>query len=120
MAEPTTRKPMEVDSTAQIVSLRPRNFDELWNFCKLISETDFVPNALRGKPGAVIAACQYGGEVGLPPMTALRWIAVVNGVPSLWGDGVWMLVNNHPKFEWAKETPSDSTVAEKAGSCTIK
>jgi len=117
---PERRKPMEVDKKAQLVSLRPRNFDELWNFCKMISETDFVPLALRGKPGAVIAACQYGGEVGLPPMTALRWIAVVNGTPTLWGDGVLMLVNTHPMLDWIKETPSDSTEAEKAGSCTIK
>jgi len=123
MAEaPKERKPipMEVDKKAQLISLRPRNFDELWNFCKMISETDFVPIALRGKPGAVIAACQYGAEVGLPPMTALRWIAVVNGTPTLWGDGVLMLVNTHPMLEWIKETPSDSTEKEKAGSCTIK
>jgi len=115
------RKPMEVvDKSAGIVSLRPRNFEELWNFCKMISDTDFVPNALRGKPGAVIAACQYGGEIGLPPMTALKWIAIVNGVPSIWGDGAWMLVNNHPAFEEAEEIESAKTVANGGGKCTIK
>jgi len=105
---------------AQALAMRPRNWDELWHFAKVISETEFVPSPLRGKPGAVIAAVQYGNEVGLPPMTSLRWIAVINGTPSIWGDGYWMLVKNHPHTQWTKELSPDE--AEKAGygECTIK
>lgn len=107
-----------VDETG--IALRPRNFEELWKFAQMVSETDFVPSAFRGKPGAVIAACQLGNEVGLPPMTALKWIAVINGTPSIWGDGYWMLVNNHPAIEWAEELGPDEALLKGYGECTIK
>ena len=108
-----------VDAKAPTLSLQPRNFAELWDFAKMIADTDFVPLALRGKPGSVIAAIQYGNDVGLPPMTSLRWIAVINGVPSLWGDGYWMLIRSHPLCQSAKELPPDEALAKGYGECTI-
>lgn len=107
-----------VDETG--IGLRPRNFEELWKFAQMVCETEFVPGAFRSKPGAVIAACQLGNEVGLPPMTALKWIAVINGTPSIWGDGYWMLVSSHPRFEWARELGPDEALEKGYGECTIK
>jgi hypothetical protein len=37
-----------------------------------IAATDFVPDAMRGKPAVVAAAILYGRELGMEPMTALR------------------------------------------------
>lgn len=48
-----------------------------------ISETDFVPDAMQGKPAAVAAAILTGREMGLEPMTALRSIHVIKGKPGL-------------------------------------
>ena len=110
----------KVDKDAPTLSLQPRNFSELWDFAKMISDTDFVPKAIFGKPGAVIAAIQYGNEVGLPPMTSLRWITVINGIPSIWGDAYWMLVTTHPLCEWFDEVPPHETVAKGYGECSIK
>jgi hypothetical protein len=44
-----------------------------------IADTELVPDHLRNKPAAVAAVILYGREVGLPPMTALRTVYVVNG-----------------------------------------
>lgn len=49
-----------------------------------ISHTEFVPAGLRGRDGSkVAAAILTGRELGLPPMTALQSIHVINGKPGI-------------------------------------
>ena len=48
-----------------------------------IAQTDFVPEAMRGKPAAVAAAILTGRELGIPPMTALAHIHIVKGKPGM-------------------------------------
>lgn len=60
----------------------PVNADRLWKFAATIAQTEFVPRSLRGNTPAVLAAILTGRELGLPPMRALRQIAVVDGKPT--------------------------------------
>ena len=46
-----------------------------------ISQTEFVPQGLRGSTPKVVAAILHGRELGLPPMTALAHTSVINGRP---------------------------------------
>lgn len=48
-----------------------------------ISGTPFVPKGLRDSVPATAAAILYGREIGLPPMTSLQSIHVVEGRPSV-------------------------------------
>lgn len=48
-----------------------------------VSKTAFVPKGLRGDPAAVAAAILSGREIGLPPMTAMAHIDVIDGMPTL-------------------------------------
>jgi len=52
-------------------------------FADYISETDFVPKALRNRPAAIAAAILTGRELGIGPMQSLKSIHMVQGVPSL-------------------------------------
>jgi len=102
------------------IGFRPANFSELWNFAQLISKTEMVPPQYRNKPGEVLAAVQLGHEVGLPPMQSLQSIAVINGKPTLWGDGALAVVRSHPMCESMVELdPNDAMVAG-YGECAIK
>jgi len=56
-------------------------FGSIVKLSEYISETDFVPDAMRRKPAAVAAAILSGREMGIPPMTALRHIHVIKGKP---------------------------------------
>jgi len=109
-----------IGTQGDAIALRPKNWEELWNFATLVSKTDFVPQTLRGNAGAVLAAVQMGHEVGLPPMASLRWIAVVKGVPTIWGDGFWSLIKSSALCEWTTELGADEALTKGYGECTIK
>lgn len=67
-------------------SLVPSNLSQAMELAKLIADSDLAPKDYRGKPGNVLIAVQMGQEVGLPPMSAIQNIAVINGKPGLYGD----------------------------------
>jgi hypothetical protein len=46
-----------------------------------ISDTEFVPDTMRGKPAAVAAAILAGREAGIGPMASLQHIHLIKGKP---------------------------------------
>jgi hypothetical protein len=92
-----------VKSTSKAISFAPQNLEQAISFSKLVATSDLVPKDYKGKPGNVLIAIQMGAEVGLAPMQALQSVAVINGRPSLWGDGALAVVQTHPDYEWHKE-----------------
>jgi len=102
------------------MAFKPRTWQEMADFAKLICATEFVPDAFRDKPGAVLAAWQTGHEVGLPPMASLRYIAVINGRPRIWGNGYWSLIKSHPLCEDTEELAEHEALEKGYGECTIK
>lgn len=57
-----------------------------------ISQTEFVPEAMRGKPAVVAAAILYGRELGLAPMTSLRSVIIIKGRPALSAEAMRAMV----------------------------
>jgi len=56
---------------------------EISKLSTVVSETDFVPKTLRGKPAAITACILAGREVGIPPMRALQHLHMVDGRPTM-------------------------------------
>ncbi len=111
---------LEKHGESPSIGFRPANFEELWRFATLISKTDMVPKEFSNNAGKILAAVQMGHELGLPPMQSLQHIAVINGRPSLWGDGALAVVRAHPMCESMLELdPNDALVAG-YGECIIK
>ena len=96
--------------------LMPRNFQELIEVAKLLSQSSLVPDAYRGKPADVVVAMQMGAEVGLSPMQALQNISIINGRPSLWGDAAMAVVRAHPACQDVLETFDAET---QTATCTV-
>lgn len=48
-----------------------------------INQTEFVPKDLRGSAPKVAAAILHGRELGLPPMTSLAGVHVIQGRPGV-------------------------------------
>jgi hypothetical protein len=62
----------------ELVIAQP-DYESLWTLSQRISNTPFVPTALRGKNEAVLACVLYGAELGLGPMQSLNSIHVIEG-----------------------------------------
>lgn len=79
--------------------LAPQSFQEALAFAERIATTDFVPQAMRGNAGAVLAAVQYGAELGIGPMQALNGLIVIHGNVGMKVEMMLALVINHPELE---------------------
>jgi hypothetical protein len=73
-------------------TLAPRTMAEAMEFAKMVAGSALVPSSYRGKPPDVLICIQMGYELGLAPIQALQSIAVINGKPSVYGDGALALV----------------------------
>ena len=95
------------------MAIVPTSLDECYRLAKAVCMAGMAPRGLD-KPEAAMVAILHGLEVGLTPMMALQRIAVVNGRPTIWGDGAMSLVRASGRCEYVKETiagEGDSRVA---------
>lgn len=81
------------------ITLQLSTLDEIRDFCTILSTTDMVPKGYKGKPDDILVAILHGQEVGVPHLQALQSIAVVNGIPSIYGDAALAMVRASGKLE---------------------
>lgn len=98
-------------------ALQPQNIQEAHQLATMIANSQLAPKDFRNKPEDTLVAMMMGNELGLNPMQSIQNIAVINGRPSIWGDAMIALVQNHPAFSGIKETFDDSTMT---ATCQVK
>lgn len=96
-------------------SLAPQNFRDALEFSRLLANSAFVPTCFRNKQGDILAALQFGFELGVGPMQALQNIAVINGKPSIYGDLALALVQASGLMEYIEESDDGKTAT-----CRVK
>ena len=106
--------------TSAIDKYAPQNFQQLMEFAEVLSKTGVVPDQYKGKPGEIVAVVQMGSELGMTPMMSLTSISVINGKPSLWGDGLLGVVSGHQSFEDILEEIDNPMTPNAVATCTIK
>ena len=86
----------------------PQSIDEIWRVARMAVLGNMAPESLvkNKDPDAAASACAIaimaGAELGLTPLMALRSYAVVNGRPSLWGDGIKAVVRQSGRCEYIR------------------
>jgi len=90
----------------------PRTIEEIWRFAEAVLLSGIAPDSYtknRGVPypkevqvARVVMGIQKGSEVGLPPLTALSTIGIINNIPCVFGDGISALIQNKGHLEWMK------------------
>ena len=98
-------------------SLTPKDLGEAMQLADLMSQSEMVPKDYQGKPANVLIAVQMGAELGFKPVQALQNIAVVNGRPSVWGDGLRALIMSAPDLAGMEDLFDANTMTAK---CIIK
>ena len=97
-------------------ALAPQNMAEAMDMATMLSRSGMVPGAYKGKPEDTLVAMMLGAELGLNPIQSLQNIAVINGKPSIYGDALAALVQNHPAFGGMEESFDENTMT---ASCTV-
>ncbi|CAB4127689.1 hypothetical protein UFOVP93_27 [uncultured Caudovirales phage] len=84
-----------------------------------MAKSDMVPKDYRGKPDNILIAMEMGYQLGLPVAQCLQDIAVINGRPALWGDGLLALALSHPECKGIEETPIYENSIVVGYKCTV-
>lgn len=94
---------------AKAIAIVPQTFEECYRMAQLLSTSHMVPECFREKPDDCCVAIMQGLEVGLSPIAALNSIAVINGRPTIWGDGALAVVRASGLAEHVTETDDGET-----------
>ncbi|NTA27448.1 hypothetical protein [Allorhizobium ampelinum] len=114
----TRQQVPSLQSGGSVKAIVPQDFDGAWRIAKAVVTAGMAPKGLD-TPEKAMVAIMHGLEVGLTPMAALQSIAVVNGRPTIWGDGALGLVQGSGKLESHKEWYEGEGENKKA-ICTVK
>lgn len=87
-------------SNNKTTALVPASVTDAEHMAVQLSKSQLVPDAFRNKPADTFMAISYGLELGLPPVSALRSIAVIKGKPTLYADAMVGLVMASGKAEY--------------------
>lgn len=70
-----------------VAALVPQSLEEAFRVAGAIAASGLAPAGLKTQE-QIMVAIMAGAELGLAPFQALQSFAVVNGRPTLWGDGL--------------------------------
>jgi len=97
----------------------PALFPHYQKVAETLAKSGVVPTAYRNKPEDAFVAMAMGYQLGFPVEQALQDIAVINGRPCLWGDGLLSVVLNHKECQDVKEEPIYSGQTVTGYICTV-
>lgn len=83
-----------------------QKFEIAKRVARTLAESNLVPDAYRGRPNDCFVAINMGAELGMEPFQAIQSIAVIDGKPCLYGDGLIGVVRASSKCEWIEEEVS--------------
>ncbi len=83
--------PVEIETGGKAAAVIPQSIGAIKAVAEMIIKSGTAPKDMNTAE-KVAVAIMHGLEVGFPPMQALQSIAVINGRPTIWGDGALALV----------------------------
>lgn len=85
-----------------------------------LATSSVIPKNYMGKPTDLFVAMAMGYQLGMPVEQAIQDIAVINGRPCMWGDGLLAVVMGHGDFDDIIEEPMMNGQTVVGYSCTVK
>lgn len=98
-------------AAGSVMAIVPQTFDDVYRFAQVLSRSGLVPYGMD-TPEKVSVAILTGLEIGVKPMQAVQGIAVINGVPRIWGDLALAVVRGSGQLEKFSETLVGSPPAD--------
>lgn len=109
--EPQRQRPPAMSAGGAVGALVPQTLEEAFRLASAMAASGMTPRDID-TPEKVLVAIMAGAELGMKPFQACQSFAIVNGRPSLWGDGLMALAltNGLDVEEWM-EGEGDNRVA---------
>ena len=99
--------------------LVPRTLEEAGALAEVIAGSGLAPAGFD-TPQACLIAILHGLELGLTPLAALQRLALIEGRPTLWGDGALALVRASGLCTAFRETLEGSGPGDWQAVCTLR
>jgi len=104
----------------RVSAIVPRDFEGCYRLANVIQASGLAPKSFKTVE-QITVAMMHGMEVGLTPMAALQSIAVINGMPTIYGDGMLALVRASGLMEGiVEELERDDNGAVLMAVCKVK
>ena len=103
----------------KIAAIVPTDFESAWRLATVVHGANMAPKSLDSVEKCTVAIL-HGLELGLTPMAALQSIAVVNGMPTIFGDGMIALVRASGLMEDLIETVESDAQGPTVAVCKVK
>jgi hypothetical protein len=105
--------------------LAPRSLDEVKELAKMIALAEWAPECYRDIDGnyalqKLELGIMHGASVGLGPIAAVQSIAIINGKPSIWGDGALSVIEHSGLLEDMAEAYEVDDTQGLIAVCTMK
>jgi len=81
----------------------PKCIEDVIRVSEYLSKTSLVPRDIRGNVGEVMSVIMLGLELGFGVTQSILNIAIINGKPTVYGDGLLAVCQRSPDYEWMKE-----------------
>lgn len=117
---PTKRAEQEImamETGHEINAIIPRNVEEAFRLAQYIVHAGLAPDSYKNDPKKVVIGILKSLEVGLPPITGMSNILIINNRASIWGDAAMALIQSknvvekvETFFEGAPGTPEYTCV----------
>lgn len=96
---------------AQLAALFPRSVDESLRFSEMLAKSELVPKEFRGRAADIFLVINFGMELGLPPIAALRGMMCINGRPAPYAATLVGIVQAAPSCKFFRCVSSDDKEA---------
>lgn len=103
----------------RISAIVPQDIESVFRLANVVYSAGMAPKSLDSVEKCTVAIL-HGLEVGFTPMAALQSIAVVNGMPTIYGDGMIALVRASGLLEDIVETIEDDKDGPTMAVCKVK
>lgn len=100
-----------VSAGGKVMAIVPQSFDEAYRVAQVLAASGMTPKDIN-TPEKVMVAIMAGAEIGMAPFQAVQSFAIINGRPTLWGDGMMGVVR-------ARGVKVEESILDGIATCTV-
>jgi hypothetical protein len=98
----------------------PRSADEALELANMLAGSSLIPKNFQNRPNDIVVSMMWSHSLGIPVLQGMQYIAVVNGRPSMYGDGLLAVCMNSGQMEDIDEKILDAEGENPTAICTIR